>query len=337
MWYITLSGNIDTHIMKPGILFSLGFLVGVMPSYSIDRPAENEGMPAPPPLTYSDLQTSPEAAKTVRVGVVPSAVPQALVAQLELDGFPGVLVNKVIPGSPAEKIGIAENDVIVKLGDTSLAGPHSMAQALEGKVPGEKIAVVYYHKGKKLNAELVLDDVAASAEELSALTDAPAPAEKERAVPARRAIPGRVLSLSIGPNGIQSSSGGAADAIQHVQQIMNMMMSSSVMDDQMMQRLNLTPGATTILKRLQGLNQRQMPPMGNVGGFSHGCSTMHMSDSRGTIEVSSSSAGGTNVRVTDPDGNVLYSGPYNTDKEKEAVPPAVRERLKSVLESNFFL
>ncbi len=324
--------------MKPGILFSLGFLVGVAPSYSIDRPAENEGMPSPPPLTYSDVQASPEAAKTVRVGVVPAVVPQALVAQLELDGFPGVLVSKVIPGSPAEKAGIAENDVIVKLGDTSLSGPRSVTQALEGKTPGEKLPVVYYHKGKKLNAELVLDEVAVSAEELAAAqSDAPAPAEKERAVPARRAMPGRVLSFSFGPNGFQSSSTGAADAIQHMQQIMNMMMSSSVMDDQMMQQLNLTPGSTAFLKRLQGLNQRQMPPMGNVGGFAQGSSTTRMSDSRGTIEVTSSSAGGTDVRVTGPDGKVLYSGPYNTDKEKEAVPPAVRERLKSVLESSFFL
>lgn len=33
--------------------------------------------------------------------------------------------------------------------------------------------------------------------------------------------------------------------------------------------------------------------------------------------------------VTDSAGKVLYSGPYNTPEEKEAVPEAVRERLKN--------
>ena len=50
--------------------------------------------------------------------------------------------------------------------------------------------------------------------------------------------------------------------------------------------------------------------------------------------VSSSSQAGTTVHVTDSAGKVLYSGPYNTPEEKEAVPEAVRERLKNI-ETNF--
>ena len=77
-----------------------------------------------------------------------------------------------------------------------------------------------------------------------------------------------------------------------------------------------------------------MPPMGKVSGGGQSTSSVRMSDANGTIVVSSSSQAGTTVHVTDSAGKVLYSGPYNTPEEKEAVPEAVRERLKNI-ETNF--
>lgn len=79
-------------------------------------------------------------------------MPQAVVAQLELSGFPGVLVTKVMPDSPAAKAGLQENDVIIKLGDISLSGPRSVTEALSEKVPGDKITAVFYRKGKRETA-----------------------------------------------------------------------------------------------------------------------------------------------------------------------------------------
>ena len=102
----------------------------------------------------------------------------------------------------------------------------------------------------------------------------------------------------------------------------------------LMERLHLTPGAAQMLRSLQGLHQMPMPPMGKVSGGGQSMSSVRMSDANGTIVVSSNSRTGTTVHVTDSAGKVLYSGPYNTQEEKSAVPEAVRERLKNI-ETNF--
>lgn len=104
--------------------------------------------------------------------------------------------------------------------------------------------------------------------------------------------------------------------------------------DEIFNRMNLTPGATQILRSLRGLHQLPMPPMGKVSGGGQSLSSVRMSDANGTIVVSSNSRTGTTVHVTDASGKILYSGPYNTQDEKSAVPDAVKERLKNI-ERNF--
>ena len=107
--------------MKTCIFLTLGLLVGSGSGYSIDRPAGSTDNLQPPPLTptpYAHQVKPLPSSKPARLGIVPGTVPQALVAQLELSGFPGVLVTKVMPDSPAAKAGLQENDVMVKLGES---------------------------------------------------------------------------------------------------------------------------------------------------------------------------------------------------------------------------
>ena len=155
--------------MKTCIFLTLGLLVGSGSGYSIDRPAGSTDNLQPPPLTPYAHQVKPlPSSKPARLGIVPGTVPQALVAQLELSGFPGVLVTKVMPDSPAAKAGLQENDVMVKLGDVSLSGPQSVTEALSEKVPGDRITAVFYRKGKRETVEITLDGGTLSAEEILA-------------------------------------------------------------------------------------------------------------------------------------------------------------------------
>lgn len=97
--------------MKTCIFLTLGLLVGSGSGYSIDRPAGSTDNLQPPPLTptpYTHQVKPLPSSKPARLGIVPGTVPQALVAQLELSGFPGVLVTKVMPDSPAAKAGLQE-------------------------------------------------------------------------------------------------------------------------------------------------------------------------------------------------------------------------------------
>ena len=91
-----------------------------------------------------------------------------------------------------------------------------------------------------------------------------------------------------------------------MQQMMDEFLKDSAMDDYRMDdiigRMNLTPGAAQMLRSLQGLHQMPMPPMGKVSGGGQSMSSVRMSDANGTIVVSSNSRTGTTVHVTDSAG-----------------------------------
>lgn len=315
--------------MKTCIFLTLGLLIGSGSGYSIDRPAGSTDPLQPPPLTPYTPQTRPlPSSRPARLGIVPGTVPQAVVAQLELSGFPGVLVTRIMPDSPAAKAGLKENDVIVKLGDISLSGPQSVTEALTDKVPGDKVTAVFYRKGKRETADITLDGGTLSAEEILAAQGDPR--TQPRVVPSVR--------RQMAPPAGMAGRSALPQRILDMQQMMDDFLKDSAIDDSRMDdiisRMDLTPGAAQMLRSLQGLHQMPMPPMGKVSGGGHSSSSVQMSDAKGTIVVSSSSQTGTTVHVTDASGKVLYSGPYNTQEEKEAVPEAVRERLKHI-ETNF--
>lgn len=315
--------------MKTCIFLTLGLLMGSGSGYSIDRPVGSTDPLQPPPLTPYTPQTRPlPSSRPARLGIVPGTVPQAVVAQLELSGFPGVLVTRIMPDSPAAKAGLKENDVIVKLGDISLSGPQSVTEALTDKVPGDKVTAVFYRKGKRETADITLDGGTLSAEEILAAQGDPR--TQPRVVPSVR--------RQMAPPAGMAGRSALPQRILDMQQMMDDFLKDSAIDDSRMDdiisRMDLTPGAAQMLRSLQGLHQMPMPPMGKVSGGGHSSSSVQMSDAKGTIVVSSSSQTGTTVHVTDASGKVLYSGPYNTQEEKEAVPEAVRERLKHI-ETNF--
>lgn len=318
--------------MKTCIFLTLGLLVGSGSGFSIDRPAgSTESLQAPSLTPYTPQARPLPTSKPARLGIVPGTVPQALVAQLELSGFPGVLVTKIVPDSPAARAGLQENDVIVKLGDVSLSGPHSVTEALADKAPGDRMTAVFYRKGKQEKADVTLDAGTLTAEEiLAAQGDVRTRPHMAPSIP-RRAAP-RGFSARPGMLGMQPSA-----ALERMQQMMDEFMRDSLMDDagmdDIINRMNLTPGAAQMLRGLQNMQQAPMPPMGRVAGGGHSSSSI-LTDNNGTIIVSSNSQTGITVQVTDPSGKVLYSGPYNTQEEKDAVPEIVRERLKN-METNF--
>ena len=223
--------------MKTCIFLTLGLLVGSGSGYSIDRPAGSTDNLQPPPLTPYAHQVKPlPSSKPARLGIVPGTVPQALVAQLELSGFPGVLVTKVMPDSPAAKAGLQENDVMVKLGDVSLSGPQSVTEALSEKVPGDRITAVFYRKGKRETVEITLDGGTLSAEEILAAQGDPR--TQPRAVPSVRRQTAPFSGMAARPN--------LPQRILDMQQMMDEFLKDSAMDDYRMDdiigRMNLTPG-----------------------------------------------------------------------------------------------
>jgi hypothetical protein len=64
----------------------------------------------------------------------------------------GVLVSGVIPGSPAEKAGLKEGDLLVEFADVSIEDLRSFSDILKGLTPGEEVAVVFVRDGERHTA-----------------------------------------------------------------------------------------------------------------------------------------------------------------------------------------
>jgi hypothetical protein len=68
----------------------------------------------------------------------------------------GVLVSGVLPGSPAEKVGILKGDRVVGVDDEKIVTLEDYSIALKARKPGDKIRVTFLRDGKEQSVEAVL-------------------------------------------------------------------------------------------------------------------------------------------------------------------------------------
>jgi len=69
---------------------------------------------------------------------------------------PGVMLTGVIPGSPAQKAGMAGGDVLLRLGTKKILNLEDMQYALTGHRPGDVVEVEYSRDGKVTVVQVTL-------------------------------------------------------------------------------------------------------------------------------------------------------------------------------------
>ncbi|HEY5315170.1 MAG TPA: PDZ domain-containing protein, partial [Pirellulales bacterium] len=108
------------------------------------QPAETDQTPAAP----GDAQRGPSADYWIGVQCSPIHDP-ALRAQLNLDRDQGgLLIEDVLPDSPAAKAGLKRFDVLLTVGDTRLRDMHSLQRAINRTAGGE-LKIELYRGGKQ--------------------------------------------------------------------------------------------------------------------------------------------------------------------------------------------
>jgi len=70
----------------------------------------------------------------------------------------GAQVQEVTKGSPAEKIGLQKDDIIIRIDDTKIENPKDLAEAIQNHKPEDKVVVTYLRAGKELKATAVLSN-----------------------------------------------------------------------------------------------------------------------------------------------------------------------------------
>ncbi|MFH1681317.1 MAG: PDZ domain-containing protein [Candidatus Eisenbacteria bacterium] len=83
------------------------------------------------------------------LGVTTQELTAPLREALDLDEEAGVLVNRVAPGSPAERSEIRVGDVLTRLNGKDLESPRALGEAVSAMKPGDRARVTLLRNGKK--------------------------------------------------------------------------------------------------------------------------------------------------------------------------------------------
>lgn len=93
------------------------------------------------------------------IGVAGAPVSDVLRSQLNLGKDVGLVVDKVFPGSPAEKAGLKKYDVVVAAGDRKIVGLEGLAKVVQnvGK-DGKKLSLSVIRGGKEVSLSVTPEE-----------------------------------------------------------------------------------------------------------------------------------------------------------------------------------
>lgn len=165
-----LSGVIQTDAaINPGnsggpLLDIAGNVIGI--NTAIDQQGQLVGFAIPSNDIAKALASYNKNGKITRpfLGVRYLPVNQALADSQHLPVNYGALIVRgatqadlaVQPGSPADKAGLMENDIILAVNSQNVDDTHQLSDLLKNYNPGDKVALRVYHKGKVINIEVIL-------------------------------------------------------------------------------------------------------------------------------------------------------------------------------------
>jgi len=256
----------------------------------------------PPAALFGESRAERESvAKLPFLGLSTAVVPDMVAHHLGLGGGSGVIIRTVCPDSPAEKAGLAVNDIILSLGGAPVGDPDAFSEMLRAHKAGDRLAVELIRKGKPDKVEVTLTE---------------RPAELNAHLGAEPFLNGLPQAQADRLRGMieRNLQGFGADhlGISPEQQFDNTL---RMMREQMNRAF-----------------EEDIPPItqGDDGGISfQQNSTIRLMDDEGSVEIKSSD-GDIRVTVRDTNNTVVWQGPWNSDKDKEAAPQDVRQRIDRV-------
>lgn len=91
------------------------------------------------------------------IGIAYNLLTPRLAASLSLPPqTQGIIITQILPGSPASQAGLKVNDVIAKINDQQIDGPHPISSILLHTRPGDKVKLTIIRDGKQQTVDLTL-------------------------------------------------------------------------------------------------------------------------------------------------------------------------------------
>lgn len=94
------------------------------------------------------------AVKRARLGVSMSPIDEKIAKDLKLSSLDGVYIHEVSKGGAADKAGLRQGDIIVRIDGTLIKTPSLLQEKVNSFHPGDKAVVTYLRDGSERTAEV---------------------------------------------------------------------------------------------------------------------------------------------------------------------------------------
>lgn len=251
--------------------------------------------------------SSGEKENVTFLGVETGPVPPALVAQLGLTEGQGLVVNHVVPDSPAAGT-LKQHDILLKLDDQILIEQRQLAVLIRNHKEGDEVTLTYLRGGKQTTARVKL--------------------AKHEVQKMSLAMPGA------GDGGAFAFAQGGGSGTFDVQVLPRIELQNGAEMDRL---LGLIDSART-----PGQHRMNIVAPPGAGGdrtisvtVNTGNSHVVLDDDKGSLDLTIKD-GRKELVAKNRKGEEVFSGPVNTPEERKALPADVRARLERLEDSTQF-
>jgi len=176
------------------------------------RSIDEEEIDKCPKLLQTGREEEASLSPSAFLGVEIISVDSVIAGQLGIPSRNGVLINSVVPNSPAQKAGLERGDVIVALNNRTVRDMDRFKEIMAKLNPADRVRIVYIRNGKKELTYVELVEAPA----IQKTAQSPGPSDSGWGVSLSPLSSNLRQSLGIGPDisGIAILSvvpGGAAD------------------------------------------------------------------------------------------------------------------------------
>lgn len=271
----------------------------------------------------------PQLKPTPYLGVVTATVPGVLSSQLGLaEGF-GLVVQEVVPGSPAAEAGIQRYDVLKQLEDQQLTDPSQLATLVRARGKDASVSVTLLRKAQEQKVTVKIG---------------------ERNLPERRPLQN---PAELYQRNIERFRDASPEQREQMEQRMREMRERMEKFRERMQEWQKNPqgpapepprfgggegvggdfppgpGPRDLLheSRPGGAPQVSISQDGATTTWNTAQARVMMKDDNGQVEISSEN-GARVLTAKDKDGKVTFTGPIDTPEQRQAIPEELRKKVE---------